>query len=220
MAMTFNADLNNVLNEDMTLVTLEDMASVFSSYNRLAQGYAMLKSGYWQDAKGQNLFEASAVEAVLHGLLGLGSNRQENLYDLQRAIRPSGGAAARKKGLQKVADDYYRVALQLVSEQQALLDSGKPYTEVVDRANALLRLNNVVVANLGPHEANEVMGLVKDRIFKNVKDSKEDELIKSLHKLYNHDSNLNHVDFAAKQGIIDEEEAAKIRQVHEHLWRP
>ena len=166
------------------------------------------------------MFEASAVEAVLHGLLGLGSNRQENLYDLQRAIRPSGGAAARKKGLQKVADDYYRVALQLVSEQQALLDSGKPYTEVVDRANALLRLNNVVVANLGPHEANEVMGLVKDRIFENVKDSKEDELIKSLHKLYNHDSNLNHVDFAAKQGIIDEEEAAKIRQVHEHLWRP
>ena len=134
---------------------------------------------------------------------------------MTNAINPQG--KARKTAIQETADDYYKVALRITNDALGKLDAGAPYQEVIARHQALLSANNIMIANLGP-DAEEVMGLVRERMQKSVSKNKKDELITKLTNLSVHKRHLSHIDFAKDQGLMTEPEHEVLGKIYNQAW--
>ena len=213
-SIAVNSDIDKV-NWDVVSVAKDDFLRILSSYNRMASGLAMLRSGHWQNSKGENLFPASTMEAVMQGVLGLRSNKEEALYDLQKAIRPPGKSG--QTALQETADTYYRLVLQLTNKSLAELESGLPMREVWASHHSQQTMHNAVIASMGA-DGEIVSKMVRDRIAKNSKGTKQDELVSKLGKLYLHKGNVNLIDLATEEGLLTEEQRTTYKGLFNHMW--
>ena len=210
-----NTAVSGVEVDKMAGMALDDFLSISSGYNRFAKAHTMLNTGHWVTSKGEKILPASEIESYIQGLLGIQSNQVDAYYQLTNAISPQG--KARKTAIQETADDYYKVALRITNDALGKLDAGAPYQEVIARHQALLSANNIMIANLGP-DAEEVMGLVRERMQKSVSKNKKDELITKLTNLSVHKRHLNHIDFAKDQGLMTEQEHEVLGKIYNQAW--
>lgn len=214
-SILMNTDMSNASFDDIAGLAKDDFLKVLSSYNRMATGLAMLRSGHWMNSKGEEIMPASVAESVLYGLLGLSSNRVEAMYELQQAISPP--AQRRKTDLEETVDTYYRLALQFTNKALDDLDAGAPMQHVWAQHKALMSVNNLIVSSMGP-DAEIVMDKVRNRVQQGSKGNKQDELVDKLGRLYMNRDNANLIEIAKDEGLVTEGDAAVMQNIYDFMW--
>lgn len=210
-SILFNGKVGGANTDAIEGVVAEDFGRILSSYNRFAQGKAMLRSGSWMNSKGEALVPATALEAVFHGLLGLQSNKVNSLYDMTQDMNPSGTSV--KVEIQETADDYYRAAMHIKNRMVGEAEAGAPLAEVRARYDALNAINNLIATSQGAN-SELIMEAVLKKVEAGSKDGKMDELLRGLQKITVNKGNMNVVERALDDKLITEEQAQGYRDVY------
>lgn len=215
MTNMWNTDPDMVDMEAVRSLSGEQLVSVYSSYNRLTKGLAMLASDHWLDKHGRRLLPASALEAIAFGALGITSDKVDAMYTLQGML--GSPINIQKSELQEAGDIYYDQVLRLTNKYLAMSEAGVPYPEVIALHKAEVAAHNMMINSYGA-QAEVIMQSTRARINRATSGTKQDELITSLAKLYAKGENKNAIQFAIDEGLVEEDQGNKMLEVFNFAW--